>query len=129
MKSKFVKSWKSSKQPRKQRKYLHNATPHLRSKIMSAQLSSSLKEKYNKNTLPIRKGDTVKIMRGQFKKLSGKVTRVIRRSYKVVIENATMTKKDGSKVFYPIHPSNVSIIELSLEDKRRLKNIKTIEKK
>ncbi|MBS3146146.1 50S ribosomal protein L24 [Candidatus Woesearchaeota archaeon] len=116
-------SWRSSKQPRKQRKFLYNAPKHIRLKLMSAQLSDTLKTKYHKNSLPLRKGDTVKIMRGQFKKTTGKITKVLLRLNKVLIDNATITKKDGSKVFYPIHPSNVSISELILEDKRRLKRI------
>ncbi len=123
MKTKFSLSWKSSKQPRKQRKYLHNAPSHIRSKLMSAQLSDTLKNKYKKNSMPIRKGDTVKIMRGQFKKSSGKITQVFRRKYRVFVENATLSKKDGSKVFYPIHASNLMILELFLEDKRRKKGV------
>ena len=121
MKSKFTPSWKSSKQPRRQRKYVHNAPSHVRLKLMSSQLSKPLKDKFKKNSLPVRKGDTVKINRGQFKKTSGKVSKVLRRSYRVLIDNATLSKKDGSKVFYPIHPSNLTILELSLEDKRRIK--------
>ncbi|MBS3149412.1 50S ribosomal protein L24 [Candidatus Woesearchaeota archaeon] len=124
MKTKFSLSWKSSKQPRKQRKYLHNAPSHIRSKLMSAQLSDTLKNKYKKNSMPIRKGDTVKIVRGQFKKSSGKITQVFRRKYRVFVENATLSKKDGSKVFYPIHASNLMILELFLEDKRRMKGVK-----
>ena len=123
MKTKFSTSWNSSKQPRKQRKYLHNAPQHIRLKLMSAQLSNTLKEKYKRNSLPVRKGDTVKIQRGQFKKISGKVNRVLRRSYRVIIDNVTLSKKDGSKVYYPIHPSNLSILELGSEDKRRIKGV------
>ena len=91
---------------------------------MSAQLSDTLKNKYKKNSMPIRKGDTVKIVRGQFKKSSGKITQVFRRKYRVFVENATLSKKDGSKVFYPIHASNLMILELFLEDKRRMKGVK-----
>lgn len=124
MKTKFSKSWKASKQPRKQRKYLHNAPKHIRSKLMSVQLTNTLKSKYKKNSLPARKGDTVKIMRGQFKKTTGKITQVFTRRYRVFVENATLPKKDGTKISYPIHPSNLMILELSLDDKRRLKGVK-----
>ena len=124
MKTKFSKSWRASKQPRKQRKYLHNAPKHIRSKLMSVQLVNTLKSKYKKNSLPARKGDTVKIMRGQFKKTIGKINKVFTRRYRVFVDNASLQKKDGTKVPYPIHPSNLMILELSLDDKRRLKGVK-----
>ena len=31
-----------------------------------------------------------------------------------------MIKKDGTKVFYPIHPSNLVVTELNLDDKKRI---------
>jgi large subunit ribosomal protein L24 len=63
MKTDFSKSWKSSKQPRKQRKYLYNMDLHNVKKLMSAHLSKELMKKYGKRNIPIRKGDKVKIMR------------------------------------------------------------------
>ncbi|MBC7119559.1 MAG: 50S ribosomal protein L24, partial [Methanobacteriaceae archaeon] len=62
-----------SKQPRKQRKFLHNAPLHIRHKIMSANLSKELREEYNRRSLPVRKGDKVEIMRGDFKGHQGKI--------------------------------------------------------
>ena len=76
MKQKFSKKWKSSKQPRKQRKYLANAPKHLRRAFMSVNLTKELRKKYGKRNLELRKGDIVKIMRGSFKKKIGKITEV-----------------------------------------------------
>ncbi len=121
MKKKFSKHWKSSKQPRKQRKYRKNAPLHIKRKFLSTHLSKELRKKYNKRNIPIRKGDKVKILRGQFKKKIGKVDRVLLKRQKVYIENIALTKKDGSKVPYPINPSNLIITELFLEDKKRKK--------
>ena len=112
MKRKFSKSWKSSKQPRKQRKYLANASLHLRRKFMSATLSKELRKKYNKRSIPIIKGDKIKVFVGQFKKKEGRITMVN-------VEDVQMAKRDGTRVFYPIHPSNVVITELNLNDKKR----------
>ena len=67
MKQKFSIHWKSSKQPRKQRKYAANAPLHLRKKFVSANLSKDLRKKQGKRNIPLRKGDIVKIMRGKFK--------------------------------------------------------------
>jgi len=110
-----------SKQPRKQRKFLYNAPLHIRHKIMSANLSKELREEYNRRSLPVRKGDKVEIMRGDFKGHQGKIERVDLKNYKVYVEGATIQKVDGTTTYFPIHPSNLQIIELNLEDEKRLK--------
>ncbi len=121
MKRKFTKSWKSSKQPRKQRKYQRNAPLNIKHRFLSVLLSDQLREKYQKRNIPVKKGDTVKILRGQFKKKSGKVTKVFLKKTRVHVEGMDLVKKDGSKVPYSIHPSNLMITELTLDDKKRQK--------
>lgn len=121
MKKEFSKHWKSSKQPRKQRKYVHNAPLHILRSFFNAHLSKDLNKKYGKRSFPLRKGDVVKISRGQYKGKSGKVDKVNTKRRNIYIDEASFVKKDGSKVFYPVHPSNVMIIELNLEDKKRKK--------
>ncbi len=117
----FSSSWKSSKKASKQRKYLHNAPLHKRRKFMSAHLSKELIKKYKKRNFPVRKGDKVKVMIGQFRKKSGEITVVDLKKLKVYIDNIYVTKKDGTKSFYPVHPSNLLITELKLDDKERKK--------
>lgn len=119
MKSIFSISWIRSKQPRKQRKYRHNAPLHIKKKFLSVNFSKELREKYNKRNLTVIKGDKVKIVRGQFKGKSGLVERVDVRNIKVLVNGAEIIKKDGSKVNYPISPSNLMITELKLDDKKR----------
>lgn len=123
MEKKFSTSWKASKKPTKQRKYLYNAPLHLRRKLMSVHLSKELIKKYKKRNFPVRKGDKVKIMRGQFKKKTGEITIVNLKKLKVYVDNAYVIKKDGTKAFYPIFPSNLMITELKLDDKERKKAI------
>jgi len=123
MKKKFSKSWKSSKKPSKQRKYVYNAPLHIRRKFMSAHLSKELMKKYQKRNIPIKKGDKVKIMRGQFKKKIGEVTKVDLRKLKVYIDNIFLVKRDGTKAFYPIYTSNLLITELKLDDKYRKESL------
>jgi len=110
---------KMSKQPRKQRKALYNAPLHSRRKIMSVTLSKDLKEDFNRRSLPIKTGDTVKIVRGEFKGHEGKVESIDVRNYKVTIEGATINKPDGNAVLFPIHPSNLMIVNADLKDDRR----------
>jgi len=117
-------SWKASKQPRKQRKYLANAPLHLRKKFVSVNLSKELRKKYGKRNVNIRKGDKVKVMRGKFKKKTGKVLKVELKTTKITVEGVQVKKIDGSKVNVKLMPSNLQIIELNLEDKKRIKKMK-----
>src|SRR3989344_2402620 len=119
MKKKFSKSWVSSKKPRKKRKYRANAPLTIKRKFLSSHLSKELRDKYKIRNIPVRKNDKVKIVRGQFKGKTGKIIKVITKKSKVYIENIQNTKNDGTKVYYPIDPSNLIIIEFDLTDKKR----------
>lgn len=122
MKQKFSASWNSSKQPRKQRKFIHNAPSHLRRKLMSSTLSKELRTKHGRRSLEVRKGDEVKIMRGKFSGKQGKVDVVNMNKLKIGIEGITRTKTGGEKVAVLIHPSNVKIIVINSDDKKRIKS-------
>ena len=123
MKQKFNTSWKSSKQPRKQRKYIANAPLHLRHKLLSVNLSKELRKKYGTRNIPIKKDDKVKIMRGKFKKKTGKVLEVKLKTGKIYVEGIQTKKQEGSKVNVPLRNSNLQIIELNLGDKKRIKKL------
>lgn len=86
MKKEFSKNWKSSKQPRKQRKYLANAPLHIRRKFISANLSKDLRKNHKKRSISLRKGDVVKIKRGKFKGKQGKVTEIIIKNSKIIVD-------------------------------------------
>lgn len=120
MKQEFSTHWISSRQPRKQRKYVYNAPLHIRHKFLSANLSKELRKKYGKRSLPLRKGDEVLIMRGSFKKKKAKISSINLKKTYVVLEGIQRTKKDGSKVNIPFHPSVLQIQSLNLDDKQRL---------
>jgi large subunit ribosomal protein L24 len=117
-----------SKQPRKQRKALFNAPLHVRHKLLTARLSEELQRQYGIKRLPVRKGDTVLILRGDFKGVRGKVVKVDLRRVRIYVEGATIKKPSGETVYYPIHPSKVMIVELDLSDKKRLETIERIRK-
>jgi len=123
MKVAFSKHWKSSKQPRKQRKYVYNAPLHIRRKFLSVTLSKPLREKYGVRNIPVRKGDVVVVMRGDYKGKEGKVIEVDLKKVRVYVEGITRKKVDGSDVNVPLHPSNLKIVELDLEDEKRLKKL------
>jgi large subunit ribosomal protein L24 len=108
-----------STQPRKQRKFIYKAPLHIRHKLMSVTLAEELREQYNRRSLPVKKGDTVKVMRGDFKDHEGKIEKVDLKNYRVMIEGMSVQKPDGNKVYHPVHPSNLMIIELDMEDDER----------
>ncbi len=111
--------WVKSSHPKKQRKALYNAPLHKRQKLVAATLSPELRKQYGVRSLPVRAGDEVVVMRGGFRGHKGKVVRVDLRGMRVYIEGVTVNNARGEPRFYPVHPSNVMIVSLNLEDKRR----------
>jgi large subunit ribosomal protein L24 len=114
-----VQETKRVKNPRKQRKKLFNAPAHIRHKLMSAPLSNELAASKGAKTLPVRKGDTVRIQRGDNKGFEGKISRIDLKAYRIYLEGLTREKVDGTNIFLPVHPSKVEIRNLNLDDKRR----------
>ncbi len=108
-----------SKQPRKQRLALLQAPLHVRQKLMTAPLSEELREKYGVKRLPVRKGDKVRIVRGDFKGHEGAVVKVDLRRLRIYVDGVTVKRQDGTPRFVPIHPSKVVIVALDLKDKWR----------
>ncbi|MGV8141624.1 MAG: 50S ribosomal protein L24 [Candidatus Woesearchaeota archaeon] len=115
----FSKKWISSKKPNKQRKYRYNVPLHMRGNLLNVHLSKELRQKYNLRALRVRVGDRVRIMRGQFKKQEGKVEEVNMKKLKIYISKIEHIKRDGTKARYPIEPSNLMLVELNTEDKKR----------
>nr|AJS12869.1 50S ribosomal protein L24, large subunit ribosomal protein L24 [uncultured archaeon] len=129
MKKRFSTEWKGSKQPRKQRKFKHNAPLHIKGGFLSVHLSKELAEKYGIRRMRIRVGDKAKVMRGEFKKKESKVELVDLKTSKVTLAGIEIAKKDGSKSRPRIHASNLLITELNLDDKKRLDKSKDKQKK
>jgi large subunit ribosomal protein L24 len=110
-----------SKKLRKQRKFLHKAPLHLRRKMISAHLSKELREQYKRRSLPLRKGDEVKVMRGEFKGTIGKVVEIDTKKYKVYVDTVKKKRSVGTEYLVPLSPSNLMIVKLNLDDKYRMK--------
>lgn len=117
-------SWKSSKKPKKQRKYRYNSPLHVKQKLIGCHLSKDLRRKHGTRAVQLRKGDKVKVMRGDFKKKTGKVEEIDLKNLSVSVGGIEINKKDGSKVKPYFQPSNLMVIELDLGDKRREEKLK-----
>ena len=115
----FSTAWKSSTQPRKQRKYTYPPPLHIKQKFLHVHLSSELRQKYGHRNAQIKKGDKIKVLRGNFAKKEGRVERVLLKLGKVFVNGVEIIRKNGTKVPFPLHPSNLLIVELELNDKKR----------
>ncbi|MHA2503186.1 MAG: 50S ribosomal protein L24 [Candidatus Kariarchaeaceae archaeon] len=114
----------SSKKPRKQRYYEYNVSKHETHKLMSAPLSKTLQNEKGFRSLPVREGDSVIIVRGDYKGKSGKVNRTDPSRQRVYVEGIVNKKTDASEIGVPIHPSNLVITKyVTKKDRKRLELI------
>jgi large subunit ribosomal protein L24 len=88
-----------------------------------SQLSSELREKHGRRSTRPRVGDSVRIVRGEFKGIEGKITKVDSDDGLVMVEGVTREKLKGGTSPVPIHSSNVMITTLALEDKLRKRKL------
>lgn len=122
MKADYSTHWNLSKNPHKQRKYRYNAPLHKRGSFLRAPFSKNLRKTYNMRSARVRKNDKVVVMRGQFKGKSGTVDRVDTRRDKVFVTGMNLSKKDGSKIPYPLEASNLMITAVGSDDVQRFKS-------
>jgi large subunit ribosomal protein L24 len=93
---------------------------------MSAPLSTELKASNGRRTYPVRKGDTVKIVRGDFAGIEGKITKIDMKRQRLFVEGVSREKVAGTSTNVSIHSSKVIITKLNLDDKWRSDSIKLI---
>lgn len=117
-----------SSKPSKVRKRLFEAPAHIKSKQLSSHLSDGLRSKYKVRSLRVRKGDSVKIMRGEYKGIEGKVTGLDMKTGRIMIEGVTREKVAGGTAPIKIHPSKVMIMSLNLDDKWRKNKLEAYQK-
>jgi large subunit ribosomal protein L24 len=125
---KFSSSFNRSVQPRKQRLYVYNAPMHTKAKFLRAPLSEELQKTHAVKSARVRVGDKVKVVRGQFSGSIGSVQTVDVKESRIYIESVQLTKKDGSKVSYPVHASKVVIIDAKA-DKQRFAQPQSVQSK
>jgi large subunit ribosomal protein L24 len=82
-------------------------------------LSRDLREKYKRRGLRPVEGDSVKIARGEFKGIEGKITKVMPKTGRVNVEGVTREKTAGGNAPIPVHSSVLVITGLNLGDKAR----------
>jgi len=89
------------------------------SPLVCSNLSDTLKKQYDKKSTSVVKGDTVRIMRGEYKGVEGKVEKINTNKGKLSIEGVQREKIKGGQVKVLIHASNVKISSLNMDDNYR----------
>ena len=92
---------------------------HQRDKMVGAVLEDSLRKQYGRKNIRVVKGDSVRVMRGEYKGVEGKVEKVNTEHATFHIEGVQREKIRGGQVKVPIHSSNVMVISLNLDDSYR----------
>jgi large subunit ribosomal protein L24 len=102
------------------------STPkHIRDKSICSTLTEDLREQYNRRSIRVIKGDTVRVMRGEYTGIEGKVEKVNTRRGTLSIEGVQREKVRGGNVKVQIHSSNVRVSGLNLDDKYRQNKIRS----
>ena len=99
---------------------LFQATLQTRSKQMGSALSKDLQKKYGKKSARVVEGDSVSILRGEFKGVDGKISKISTQKSSVAIDGVKKEKTKGDKFDVYIHTSNLVITSLNSEDKWRM---------
>ncbi|MBY9018245.1 MAG: 50S ribosomal protein L24 [Candidatus Lokiarchaeota archaeon] len=105
-----------SSQPRKQRKALYNYRNDQRSKLLSTRVADFLREEYGIKKLPLRVGDDVRVLRGEFKDFEGVIIAVMN-NQRVQVKECVFDKNDGTQFHPSIHISKLIITKFSEERK------------
>lgn len=119
-----MKLAKQSSKPVKVRKILsHNGVREKSAGFMRATLSSELRTKHNRRTVRVRTGDNVKLVRGEYSGVEGKVLKIFPKEGRLTIEGVTREKIAGGTTPIRIHASNVVVTGLNFDDKLRREKI------
>ena len=106
-------------------KMIYQATYQTKSKQLGSALSKDLHKKYGKRSIRVVEGDSVTIIRGEFKGVDGKVANIDTSKNSVAIEGVKKEKTKGDKFDVYIHTSNLVVTSLNTEDKWRIRKLES----
>jgi len=101
-------------------KMIYRATYQTKSKQLGSALSKNLHKKYGKRSVRVIEGDSITIVRGEFKGVDGKISKVSTQKSSVSIEGIKKEKTKGDKFDIYIHTSNLVVTSLNTGDKWRM---------
>jgi large subunit ribosomal protein L24 len=106
-------------------KMIYQASSQTKSKQLGSALSKDLHKKYGKRSVRVIEGDSVTIVRGEFKGVDGKVAKVYKTKSSVAIEGVKKEKTKGDKFDVYIHTSNLVVTSLDTGDKWRITKLES----
>merc|ERR1712093_425223 len=86
---------------------------------MSTPVNSELKRKHGVNAVPIRVGDEVRILRGEFNGRGGKVIALYSKKWVIHIEHITTETVSGKTANVGLDPSNCLVTKLKNDNRRK----------
>lgn len=95
---------------------IYRATHTTRSKQLGSHLSKELQKKYGRRSIRITIGDSVRVVRGEYRGIDSKVSKIETTKRSVAIEGIKKEKSQGEKFDVFISTSNVLINGLNLDD-------------
>ena len=107
---------------------LKHVPKHLHDARICSTLIEDLRRQYRRRNARVIKGDTVKVMRGEYTGIEGKVEKVSTERGTLAIEGVQREKIRGGNVKVQIHASNVTIVGLNLQDKYRQAKIQNLDR-
>ena len=110
--------------PRRQRKALYTAHTFERRARMTVPLSRELKARFHRRAVPVRKGDTVRVLSGSFVGREERVAKVNRRDYSVTLDNVTLKMADEKLKPLALRTNHLVITRLNLSDAWRRRDLR-----
>lgn len=92
---------------------------HQRDRMVGATLADNLRQQYGRRSVRVIEGDSIRVMRGEYRGVEGKVEKVYTENGTLQIEGVQHEKVKGGQVKVPIHASNVVVTSLKMDDKYR----------
>ncbi|MCI4373871.1 MAG: 50S ribosomal protein L24 [Thermoplasmata archaeon] len=109
--------------PRRQRKSVYEATTFERRILMTVPLSRELRRRFQRRSVPLRKGDTVMVMSGSFVGREERVAKIDRRGYSVTLDNVTLKTGESKLKPLAIKTSHLVLTKLNLADAWRRRTL------
>ena len=89
---------------------------HILGARICSSLTDDLRKQYGRRSARVVKGDTVKVMRGEYSGIEGKVEKIKTERGTLAIEGVQREKIKGGNVKVQIHASDVTIMSFNLQD-------------
>jgi len=110
--------------PRRQRRALYQANSSERRRRMTVPLSRELRRRFRRRSVPVRKGDTVRVLSGSFRGREERVARITRRDYSVTLDNVTLKTAEEKLKPLALRTSHLVITRLNLADPWRRRSLR-----